>query len=878
VTGASGGQWITGNGTFLSSNTDLSATYMPTPAEIAAGSVSLALVTTGNGTCPSDQDTVLVTFTNSFLSASTSAIDATCANGSDGSASLIPADPAFSYQWNDPANQTTSIATGLAAGTYIVTATDAYGCDTTLSVMINEPAAISIASIAATDESCAGNGDGSVTVIASGGTAPYHYSWNNGDTTATITVGSGTYTVTVTDANGCVPAQATATVNATGQPNQASAGADLIGCMNAYPIPVQGAVQNATGGTWSGGNGTIMGSGLSVQYMPTPAEVIAGGVNLTLTTTGNTTCPPASDVVHITLSNSFLNAALTPTNVSCNGLSNGSIAFTPANPSFNYLWNDPAAQTTATATGLSAGTYSVTVTDPLGCDTTLTTTIGEPAILAITQVNTTDAMCAGYTNGGASISIAGGTPNYSVMWSNSQTGTILVNVGAGNYIATVTDSQGCVVQAQASIGQPPAITLTAQGPDSVCVNVPVTLTAQGNGGTGTLLYSWGGLGSTNTITVPFQSSQNVQVSVTDQLGCSGPTVTLPITVLNLAAATLDTFGDTTVCPGGSATVGASLLGYPGDYTITWPDLGMTGNGPFIVPITGDRNLTVIVTDECGNTLSGIVTLHLDIPPIPQLPPIIAQGCAPLTVQMPDPQLGPGVLYHWNLGNGTLSGSATPEVIYTAGTYTVSLSITTATGCTSNTTATGQILAYPSPTAAFNASAWIADFDHAEILFTDQSSGDISTWDWNFGDGDTSSVNNPTHQFLDVGSFNVTLYVVDIHGCSSSIVHLVTITPVYDVVIPTAFTPNTNGGNGGAYDPNNLNNDIFYAFSRFVKDFRMRIFNRWGELIFESNDLDWGWDGYYRGQLSPQDVYVVQSWFRFIDGKQVQKLTDLTLFR
>ena len=142
VTGASGGQWITGNGTFLSSNTDLSATYMPTPAEIAAGSVSLALVTTGNGTCPSDQDTVLVTFTNSFLSASTSAIDATCANGSDGSASLIPADPAFSYQWNDPANQTTSIATGLAAGTYIVTATDAYGCDTTLSVMINEPAAI----------------------------------------------------------------------------------------------------------------------------------------------------------------------------------------------------------------------------------------------------------------------------------------------------------------------------------------------------------------------------------------------------------------------------------------------------------------------------------------------------------------------------------------------------------------------------------------------------------------------------------------------------------------------------------------------------------------------------------------------------------------
>ncbi len=81
-----------------------------------------------------------------------------------------------------------------------------------------------------------------------------------------------------------------------------------------------------------------------------------------------------------------------------------------------------------------------------------------------------------------------------------------------------------------------------------------------------------------------------------------------------------------------------------------------------------------------------------------------------------------------------------------------------------------------------------------------------------------------------------------------------------------------------YDPNDLGNDVFYAFVRFVKDFRMRIFNRWGELIFESEDARIGWDGYYRDQLSPQDVYVVQTWIRFVDDKEVQKLTDLTLFR
>ena len=109
-----------------------------------------------------------------------------------------------------------------------------------------------------------------------------------------------------------------------------------------------------------------------------------------------------------------------------------------------------------------------------------------------------------------------------------------------------------------------------------------------------------------------------------------------------------------------------------------------------------------------------------------------------------------------------------------------------------------------------------------------------------------------------------------------------IEPVYDVVIPNAFTPDPegggSGGGNGTWVTGDLSNDVFYPFVRFLKDFRMRIFNRWGELIFESTDLKVGWDGYYRGQISPQDVYVVQTWFRFVDGKTVEKLSDLTLFR
>ncbi len=145
--------------------------------------------------------------------------------------------------------------------------------------------------------------------------------------------------------------------------------------------------------------------------------------------------------------------------------------------------------------------------------------------------------------------------------------------------------------------------------------------------------------------------------------------------------------------------------------------------------------------------------------------------------------------------------------------------------------------------------------------------------------------NPSYAFNEIGVFEAELTVVDDHGCEGSTTQVITITPVYDIVLPTAFTPNPNGpgGQGGAAGGSNwvtgdLSNDVFYPFVRFVKDFRMRVFNRWGELVFESTDLNIGWDGYYRGQISPQDVYVVQTWFRFVDGKTVEKLSDLTLFR
>ncbi|MEO7081660.1 MAG: PKD domain-containing protein, partial [Flavobacteriales bacterium] len=878
ITHATGGVWSGGSGSF--SGTGLNVNYTPTPAEIAAHGVDLFLTTTGNNSCPSDQDTVHLTLSNSFFGSTLTRTNASCF-GSTGTIVFTPDLPGSSYQWNDPAAQTTATASGLVAGNYTVHVTDSLGCDTTLQKSITQPNAITITSLTMLPEQCTGSGNGSITAHPAGGTLPYHYSWSNGDTTAMISVGAGTYSVSVTDANGCAPGTASTTVTTIGQTNIANAGPDVIGCFAHLPVHLNGTVTNATGGVWSGGNGTFSNTGLQPTYMPTPAEILANSVDLVLTTTGNTTCPEASDIIHITLPTSFFGSALSTSMLACNGDHSGSASFTPNNSSLTYLWNDASAQATATASSLSAGTYSVHVTDSYGCDTTASVVITEPTALSAITITPTPPTCSGNGNGSASVQLTGGTPGYSYQWStnaNGQTTSTAFGLPAGAFTVVVTDANGCHAQATTTLTAPPPITLTAQVEDTVCVNTPVPLTAQASGGAGGYTITWTGIGTGSMLQYSFPASHVVQVSVVDQNGCSGPMLELPVTVLDLSLATLHTYGDTAFCPGGTATVGAWVTGYPGSTSLSWPQLPATGNGPFTVPATASRNLTVTATDGCSNTLQGIVPITVEIPPAVTLPTVIAEGCEPLTVHFPTGLTNQPVSYLWNFGDGTTSTSMSPVHVYHAGNYTVSLTVTTPLGCAADALNTGAVHAYTNPVAAFTADPWEVDADHADIQFIDQSTGSISTWDWSFGDGGISIDPDPAYHYLEPGTWQVSLHVTDDHGCTSSVDHIVKVNPVYDITIPNAFTPNPHGGSGGGFNPMDLSNDVFYPFIRFVKDFRMRVFNRWGELVFESNDIERGWDGYYKGHISQQDVYIYQVWVRFVDNKEVQRTGDITLFR
>jgi gliding motility-associated-like protein len=162
-----------------------------------------------------------------------------------------------------------------------------------------------------------------------------------------------------------------------------------------------------------------------------------------------------------------------------------------------------------------------------------------------------------------------------------------------------------------------------------------------------------------------------------------------------------------------------------------------------------------------------------------------------------------------------------------------------------------------------------------VQFTNLSSG-ATSYLWDFGDSTQSSLVNPDHYYALTGNYVMTLIARNAAGCADTF-SLQTVNETY-IRFANAFTPNLTGGNGGTYDYNQLNNDVFFPTSQGVDTYHLMIFNKWGELLFESFDIKKGWDGYYKGSLCEQDVYVWKAFVTFIDGSKFSGAGDITLLR
>ena len=360
----------------------------------------------------------------------------------------------IAYSWNTTPAQTSPNAAGLSVGTWTVTATDANGCTAQQHVTITEPLAALTANVSAqTNVLCHGNNTGSATANASGGTTPYQYAWNTSPAQATATAGNlfaGTYTCTITDANGC-----STSVDATITEPAAALSASIASTVDVlcFGNSTGSAMVDAIGGT----------APYLYNWNSTPVQINATAIglpggNFTCTVTDANGCA-ANASVQIAQPVAALNASISgQTNVACGG-NTGSAAVNANGGAlpYTYSWNTTPAQANATATNLSAGTWTCTITDANGCTTTVDATITAPAgSLSASLSASTDVDCFGSATGSATVSASLGTAPYTYFWNSSpaQSNAMATGLAASTYLCTITDANGCAALVSATIAQP----------------------------------------------------------------------------------------------------------------------------------------------------------------------------------------------------------------------------------------------------------------------------------------------------------------------------------------------------------------------------------------------------------------------------------------
>ncbi|MFH0893367.1 MAG: PKD domain-containing protein [Bacteroidota bacterium] len=710
-----------------------------------------------------------------------------------GQTATLTAGGAATYNWNtgstsnpltvSPGTTTTYTVTGTSAGC-TGTATSVVTVSTNPAITVNSPTI------------CAGQ---TATLTAGGATT---YSWNTGSTANPLTISPGTtttYTVTGTS-TGCT---GTGTGVVTVTPNPVVSTTSTTICAG------QTGTLTASGATTYGWDTGFSGNPLTASPATTTTYTVTG------TQTGCT--GTASGVITVTpLPNAQISGF---TDCTC-GLSNGTATATGGT---SYLWSN--SQTTQTATGLSPGSYTCTVTSN-GCSSTVNVTIGNTALFTLTT-SVVEETC-GQANGSATVTPSpAGT--YTYLWSNGQTTQTATGLTAGTYTVSVSDPNNCTVTATVSV-------VNLSGPTAVISNIVHEtcsasngiLTVTASGGTAGYTYLWSN-GQT-TQTVQNLQAGNYTITVTDQNGC---TVIISQTINNSPAPVLNLQNMTPALCGqsdGSATI--TLTGGAAPLTFQWNN-GQTSQN--LTNVSGGV-YTLIVTDNngCRDTLTVTVNTIGG-------PSVTVSGTSALCDQFNGTATvnvsgGSGTYtYLWNNGQTTQTIQNLP-----AGTYSVTVS-------DGNCTGSGfvSISNIPGPTASFTANPTITTLEDPEIIFFNGSTG-ATSYQWSFGDGSTSTLFEPSHAYTAAGSYTIVLTVNNNAGCADSTQGVIIIKEPFAIWVPNAFTPDGDGIND-YFGPKGTNFDPDH--------FEMYIYNRWGEQLFSTTNVNYCWDGRVNGTVCKQDVYI-----------------------
>jgi gliding motility-associated-like protein len=676
----------------------------------------------------------------------------------------LTASGGISYVWTTGAITPTVAVSPPTTQDYIVIGTDANGCIGSYTTSVS---VLSLPHVTATSTAACPGFAGTIT--ASGATT---YTWSAGPQGTSLTespIATTTYTVTGTDTHGCKDtASGTITVYSTFSITANSATICAAGEQTAT-LTVSGAATY----TWTPATGLSSNTGSVVTTTPAATSTVYTIVGASA----------VGNCAAVTTSTLTVNPLPTPTvtsNTPCAGQQALNFNCLPANLD-SYLWSGP-------------NSYNATGPNP-------------------------------------SIPISGVTAAV-----------------AGVYSVAVIDANMCTNTVTINVTVNPKPIISATGA-TVCVGQTINLSANGAGVGG--FYSWNSPTS-YTLTNPSDQNQSISNASLNMAGSYNVIGTDANTCQNAAfvqvvvnSLPIVTATSSTICVGQqTATLTAS-----GASTYTWTGLNLTsttGSPVTATPLSsGIYNVTGTDVNNCVNTATASVTVN-SLPMV--VTNTITPDCIPLCAVFTATATPAATSYTWNFGGGQTSNLPSPTHCFTvSGTSPVSVTIADINGCVNNASTTVHAFSIP-----------MADFDYGPqpvsvlaplVQFTNESTPGLPHYTWAFGDtaGVTYSATNPMHTYNNAGTYSVTLTVSSSNGCSATVVKEIIINEDYVIYVPNAFTPNADGMN-----------EVFKPVGEGINDYKLFIFDRWGSLIFFSDDINKGWDGTYQAKGSNivmQDVYV-----------------------
>ncbi|MBW1655104.1 T9SS type B sorting domain-containing protein [Flavobacterium quisquiliarum] len=588
--------------------TDLAAT-IPLTNFSSASPGTYYIKGTNSSNCFDIKPVVVTKNTVTITEVTASHVDVKCFNQSTGSITVNNASGGvapYTYSWkkNGSAyNGTSQTLNNLGIGNYEVTATDANGCQGTLTLSILQPSgALTLGDSSKTDVSCFGTSTGSITAgTITNAVGIITYSWKNSanvevGTTATVSnLPAGTYTLTITDSCSTVSNSVTI-LQPSGALTLGDSSKTDVSCFGTSTGSVTaGTITNAVGivtYSWKNSANVEVGTTETVSNLP------AGTYTLTITDS----CSSQSNSVIILQPTTALSCSITQNKaVTSNGLSNGEATVTPigGNGNYTYLWDNN--ETTQTAMALSAGSHSVTVTDSKGCTTTCSVTITEPNVLSCSISQDSPVKCFGENTGKATVTAIGGNGDYTYLWDNRETTAQAIALNAGLHTVTITDKLGYTTTCTVTISQPQnALSVVKNQTDASCGggnNGTATVTV--SGGTAGYTYSWNTNPVQTTATAVNLATGNYSVLITDANGC---TISESFTILDgdSIIPIINPLPETTTinCPAEPIFAQATATDNTGTISsLTYVDTIIPGNcaGSYT------KTRTWTAKDACGNT-------------------------------------------------------------------------------------------------------------------------------------------------------------------------------------------------------------------------------------------------------------------------------------